>query len=66
MILMPASQMTVWVDSNHELCHLFQPGQIKREASGNNQQLLLKLMTDMSLSVEVEEYLSISSSRQER
>jgi len=31
-ILMSAAQMIIWVDSNHELSHLFQPGQIKREA----------------------------------
>ena len=62
-ILMPAAQMIVWVDWNHKLSHLFQPGQIKREASGNNQQLLLKLSTDVSSSVKVEEYLSVSSSR---
>jgi len=30
--------------------------------AGNNQQLLLKLPTDMSSSVEVKEYLSLSSS----
>jgi len=35
-ILMPAAQIIVWVDSNHELSHLFQPGQIKREAIANN------------------------------
>jgi len=60
---MPAAQMIVWMDSNHELSHLYQPGQIKKEASGTNQQLLLKLLTDMSSSVEVEIYLSVSSSR---
>ena len=31
-ILMPAAQMIVWVGSDHELSHLFQPGQINREA----------------------------------
>jgi len=35
-ILMPAVQMIVWVDSNHGLSHLFQRGQMKREAITNN------------------------------
>jgi len=60
---MPAAQMTVWVDSNHELSHLFQTGQWSKKEAGNNQQLLVKLSTDMSSSVEVKEYLSVSSSR---
>jgi len=50
---MQAAQRIVWVDSNHEFSHLFQPG----PSGGNNQQLLLKISRDMSSSVEVEEYL---------
>jgi len=31
-ILMPGTQMLVWADANHELSHLFQTGQTKRQA----------------------------------
>jgi len=57
---MPAAQLIVCVDANHELMSFISDWSNKEE--GNNQQLLLTLSRDMSSSVEVIEYLSSSSS----